>query len=237
MKRILCLSLLLATAGAGCEGEPTEPRGEVMLESLEFIKTEARPGETLVLRARLADTAPDAPLTVSLSTTSGARDTARILSKWDSPWRKMSDEQITAALAVAPFGQAFIGFKEAGAVEGVGDKAVSLTSPETVARMTQWVTEQGIKVVQETKDLPIVVVEMPAELPLVRTVRHHPNVDYLEPATWGELTSSSEAPIALAVTPTTTGTGEGLVVHSGDIVTATYRQPDGSRLTAQIKIQ
>lgn len=87
-------------------------------------------------------------------------------------------------------GRVFVGFKEEGAIRGVDPQGRSLTSAETVARMTTYLGEREITIQWAGVDLPHVSARMSARLDLVTELRRHPNVDYLEPifpgARWGQ---------------------------------------------------
>jgi hypothetical protein len=57
-----------------------------------------------------------------------------------------------------------------------------------VARMKSFLTGRGVEIQWEGRDLPHVSGWMPARLALVRELRRHPNVDYLEPVFPGAYT-------------------------------------------------
>jgi hypothetical protein len=94
-------------------------------------------------------------------------------------WSALSDAALAAEVERA-CGRVFIGFREAGQSRGVDERGRVLTSAETVARMRQLVRERGV-VIEHEYDLPAIAGRMPVGLELVRELRHHPNVDYLEP--------------------------------------------------------
>jgi hypothetical protein len=98
---------------------------------------------------------------------------------FDLPWHELSDEQLYQEVATA-CGRVFIGFKEAGSERGVDDKGVVLTTPETVAQMTSLLHDLNV-IIEHAYNLPVVAGWMPVSLELVRTLRYHPSVDYLEP--------------------------------------------------------
>ena len=91
----------------------------------------------------------------------------------------MSEPELCAAVRSSG-GRVFIGFKEAGATRGVDSAGQVLVSDETMARMIQYVTAQGIRI-EYRYALPAVVARMAASASLVHELRGHPNVDYLEP--------------------------------------------------------
>lgn len=259
MKRYLCVMMLVPVLAA-CEQEPLEPEaGAVVLERIEFVRSFARPGETLALTARLAagEPIPDAPVAVRMSTGSAtaiirltARGscprelTAQEVNAGASAWANCSAEALTAEIARAE-GRVSIGFKEAGAERGVDLRGNVLVSPAAVQRTKERLTELGIAVEHEYRLTPAVVARMPIKLEMVSVLRTHPNVDYLEPVlpgNWGaEGTGSDSGSSArtdlVGVVSTAVTDGSKLRVRVGDLVTVMYRQPDGSLLTARTKIQ
>jgi hypothetical protein len=95
-------------------------------------------------------------------------------------WSALSDAALAAEVGRA-CGRVFIGFREAGQSRGVDEWGRVLTSAGTVARMRQLVRERGVVIEHEYDLIPAVAGRMPVGLELVRELRHHPNVDYLEP--------------------------------------------------------
>jgi hypothetical protein len=244
--------LLLASASAGCERHPTEPPpGEVMLESLRFTQSTVQAGETLVLTARVKGEAPANPQPIRLSSSSGEQTTIWLnvmgsdcpkdltteeVNARVSAWESCTDAELTAAIAEAE-GHVVIGFKEADAERGVDEKGQVLVSDETVKRMKSYIRERGI-VIEHEYDSPGISAHMPAEVALVSALRGHDNIDYLEPVFPGtRLDTKNERPHLLA-SISTAGTRDGTPkFHAGDTVTAAYRQPDGSVLTATAFVQ
>jgi hypothetical protein len=92
----------------------------------------------------------------------------------------LSDCELRAVIESVD-GSVMVGFKEAGTVRGVDPQGRSLTTTETVSRMKQFLSDRGITIEWEGTDLPHVSARMPPSLDLVRELRGHPNVDYLEP--------------------------------------------------------
>lgn len=245
---------------AACRDEPLEPKaGTVVLERIEFVRSSARPGETLALTARLAagEPMPNAPLSVRISTGS-ASTMIRLSVRGNCPreltpeevnarasaWASCSAEGLVAEIARAE-GRVFIGFKEADAERGVDARGNVLVSPVTVERMKERLAALGIAVEHEYGLTPAVVAHMPVNPGLVSVLRTHPNVDYLEPVLpgdWGAEGAGLDARSGarddlVGIVPTAATDGSELRVRVGDLVRATYRQPDGSLLTAQSRIQ
>jgi hypothetical protein len=98
---------------------------------------------------------------------------------FDLPWGALTDQQLYEETKNA-CGRVLVGFKEAGQPRGVDGKGVALTSPETVARMKELLRELGV-VIEHEYDLPAVAGWMQPTLELVTYLRHHRQVDYLEP--------------------------------------------------------
>lgn len=99
---------------------------------------------------------------------------------FSAPWHELSDSQLRVEIDRA-CGHVFVGFKEEGAARGVDAVGRSLTSAETVSRMKRFLTERGVRLEWASSDLPHVSARMDARLDLVVEIRHHPNVDNLEP--------------------------------------------------------
>lgn len=259
MKKYLCVPMVFLLLAA-CGQEPLEPEaGTVVLARIEFVRSSARPGETLALTARPAagESVPAAPLSVRISTGSGTtmiRLTARgscprelsveEVNARTSAWGNCSADELTAELARAE-GRALIGFKEADAERGVDSRGNVLVSPATVRRIKERLAELGIAIEHEYRLTPTVAARVPIRLQMVSVLRAHPNVDYLEPVApgdWGaegagSASFSRTSDGLIGIVPTRATAGPELQVRTGDIVTATYRQPDGSLLTAQTRIR
>lgn len=109
----------------------------------------------------------------------GPCDPSTATRQFTAPWAELSDSQLRIEIERA-CGRVFVGFKEAQAARGVDAQGRSLTTQETVTRMKQYLIERGITV-EWAADLPHVTGTMPPRLELVRELRDHPNVDYLEP--------------------------------------------------------
>jgi hypothetical protein len=105
---------------------------------------------------------------------------------FSAPWRELSDSQLRLEIDRA-CGHVFVGFKEEGAARGVDAQSRSITSATTVSRMTRLLTERGMTLEWQSSDLPHVSARMATPPELVSELRHHPNVEYLEPifpGTW-----------------------------------------------------
>jgi hypothetical protein len=100
--------------------------------------------------------------------------------RFTAPWSQLSDDELYAEVLGA-CGRVFVGFKEADAVRGVDPYGRNLTSAETVSAMKSFLLERGFTFEWIATDLPHLTARMPLSRRLVREVRHHPNVDYLEP--------------------------------------------------------
>lgn len=82
-------------------------------------------------------------------------------------------------------GTAIVGFKEAGTTRGVDLEGRSVTSDETTQAMKRLLLARGIVFTWQASTLPTVAGHFPLRIELVRELRKHPNVDYLEPAVAG----------------------------------------------------
>ena len=227
-----------AAMGLSCAQEVTAPRGEIMLESLQFARSEVQAGEPLIVIAQPATGESVVRQPLLVRTSSGGRQQTFV-----SPWDGQTDKELTVAIAQWG-GRAFIGFKEADARRGVDEHGFNITSSATVERMKQWVREQGMTITLEYQLTPTVVVLMAPDEQLVSRIRHHENVDHLEPVTVGSYGAESEGgktedlPLRLAaVIPTSPESGGRLSVRRGDTITAEYHQPNGAVLTATASIR
>jgi hypothetical protein len=103
---------------------------------------------------------------------------------FSQPWHELTDAQLAIEIDRA-CGRVLIGFKEEGAVRGVDSHGRNLTSAETVSRMKTELATRGITVEGTSSLLPYVRAQMSA-LDAVSALRHHRNIDYLEPLFAGE---------------------------------------------------
>jgi hypothetical protein len=78
-----------------------------------------------------------------------------------------------------------IGFKEAGSARGVDAAGRNVTSEQTTQAMKGFLVARGVRLTWQASTLPGVAGYLPLRLELVRELRRHPNVDYLEPAITG----------------------------------------------------
>lgn len=243
MKLQLC-SLAFVLAVAACSREPAAPSSSgTRLESLSFVSPSVAVGDPLILTASTA-TSVSVPIAVDVTASSGSHVVAQ-LGSWSAtndrlgPWSDMTAAEL-GAYFTASRGGGVIGFKEANAAAGVDSLGNSLVSDSTVARTTQWVEDQGITVTRRYGLIPAVVVDlpMPIDVQLITKIRTNANIDYLEPDV--PLKFNQDPPSGagvLGAVIATTGSATGLMVRSGDTVTATYVQPDGSKLSARVAIQ
>lgn len=224
----------VAIVFSGCGSEATAPAGQVMLSSLQFARSEVQAGKPLILLARPAAGGETvAPVPVVVRASSGAEQQVFV-----GPWRSLSDTDIAAVLADND-GRAFVGFKEADASRGVDELGQNLTSQETFDRMKQWLREQGVAITREFL-LPHVSATIEANTELVSRIRGHENVDYLEPILPGWRNAVDSPAVGgdwAAIVQTDSGSGRAFSVRSGDAVTAIYRQPDGTLLTATVLVR
>lgn len=221
----------------------------MQLDALSFVAPSVPAGVPLVLTG--ADSA-SVPVTVDVTAGSGPDAIPREgsgspvvvqLDPWATvtmgSWSGMPAAELAELFTVSR-GAGVIGFKEADAATGVDDHGNVLVSDSTVARAIQWVEDQGVTVTRNFAPMPAVSVDlpMPIDVQLVTTIRANANIDYLEP---DEPVWFFQAPPGIgtvgAVIPTTGSAVGSLAVRPGDIVTATYVQPDGSTLSTQVVIQ
>lgn len=99
-------------------------------------------------------------------------------SRTDTPWRRMSDAELSAKIAEAN-GKVFIGFKDPTAAAGVEEFGRVIASPASVAAGKAHVRALGIQITHEYILVPAVVAVMPASL--LPQLRANHLVEYVEP--------------------------------------------------------
>jgi hypothetical protein len=110
-------------------------------------------------------------------------------SRRDTPWRRMSNEDLARSVAEAG-GRVAIGFKEPGAEEGVNDFGRVLVSPATVRAAKEDLRRLGISFEIEDRLIPAVVARISPSL--VATLRANPRVEYVEPIVMGRRGQSTQ---------------------------------------------
>ncbi len=99
-------------------------------------------------------------------------------SRKDTPWNRMTDAELVAAVKKVN-GRVGIGFKDASSTDGVDERGRVLASPNAVAAGKAFLESLGVKLEYQFISIPAVMTTIdPALTP---TIRHHPNVDYIEP--------------------------------------------------------
>lgn len=132
------------------------------------------------------DSGPTAPLRECFAA-AGSLDGTEIPVGRGTPWEEMSDEELTRAIRErAVDNKVAVGFKAADRSRGVTRDGTVIVSDEVVGRMTVWLQDLDVNIVRSFSLIPVVVGKMEPTVPLVCTIRHHPNVDYLEPVIEGE---------------------------------------------------
>ncbi|MGD2153104.1 MAG: S8 family serine peptidase [Gemmatimonadales bacterium] len=96
----------------------------------------------------------------------------------NTQWSRMSDEELTRAVEDAN-GRVFIGIKKPGAVRGVNTKGQVIVAAEVIADAKAALLARGLKLEREYRLIPAVVTTIAPQD--VRSLRHLPFVDYLEP--------------------------------------------------------
>lgn len=233
-----CVMGLMSIA---CGQEVTAPRGDIMLASLEFTRAQVPVGDPLILVARPAASESLTPQRFLVRASSGTHQQRAFTPlPTQRPWDALSDADLAAVIGTYD-DIVMIRFKEADAKSGVDEQGRNITSRETVERMKQWVREQGVTITREWILQPGVTGTMAGDAELVARLRGHENIDLVEPGGIPGEPETGTAPFGagdlVAVIQTSSATMSGLRVQAGDVVTAQYRQPDGSLLTATVLIR
>lgn len=95
-----------------------------------------------------------------------------------------ADAQLWAAI-VQVDGRVSIGFKEANAARGVDATGRNVTSVETAHAMKRLLLSRGMTFSWQSSGQAAVSGRLPLDLALVAELRRHPNIDYLEPHSYG----------------------------------------------------
>lgn len=224
------------------------------LVTLDIQRAEAIPGEPLLIMGWI-DRDMNSPRTVEVRSSSG--QTSRVTlgmphvrgpnQGFGEPWLSMSDAVLAAFIGGYGTGtevqwQASIGIIEEGAVrQPSGSPPTAGVSEATIARVIAWLREEGIaEVERQTPALAYYTVRLPRSVDFVRRLRSHPNIETVEPNGIVVRHDGDPWPTGAVdvygVIVTTAGDGEGLRVQPGDVLTVSYRQPDGSVLRDTVRI-
>lgn len=111
-------------------------------------------------------------------------DDSRCVGRSNTPWCRMTDAELAAAVDSAG-GRVFIGFKDAGEAAGVDEKGRVLASDAAVAAGKSLLRSLKIEMTFEFVDMPSVVARMPGSL--VSRVRANSYIEYIEPIFPGTL--------------------------------------------------
>lgn len=95
-----------------------------------------------------------------------------------------ADAQLWAAI-VQVDGLVSIGFKEANAPRGVDATGRNITSEATAHAMKRLLLSRGMTFSWQASRQAAVAGRLPLDLALVAELRRHPNIDYLEPYSFG----------------------------------------------------
>jgi subtilisin len=121
---------------------------------------------------------PAAPV-VAEARPSSSRQEPEEHSRKDTPWQRMTDEELAAKIAEVD-GQVFIGFRNPGDRDGVDDRGRVLARANTVVEAKAMVRALSAEIVYEFVDMPAVAARISPDD--VATLRRHPLVDYVEPS-------------------------------------------------------
>lgn len=108
-----------------------------------------------------------------------------------SPWRKLSDDALANAV-VGRAGEVMIGFKDSEASDGVDNYGRVMASVAAVGRGRAFLASVGAAVDYEFPSFPVVHARVSRAL--VAAIRHHPNIDYIEPVTTFRTTQAPSTP-------------------------------------------
>jgi hypothetical protein len=250
---ILAAACLLVAVIISCNQQITAPPGEAIFEGLEFSSAELRLDQPFALIGRASTVQPIGPHPVLVRTDSGARLEVHLKSPREGPsafenvdgqaasrayWAAFSNEELAELITEAPNNRVAVGFKEAEAEWGVDTQGLNITSSGTAQRMKQWLEERGVEIIRESLLIPSVTGEMAPDAQLVGEIRGHDNIDYLQPLFPGERQEgSTDLHVSVFVAVIVPGIEGQLPLRVGDRITAHYRQPDGSELTAAASVR
>lgn len=139
-------------------------------------------------------------------------------SRTDTPWRGMTDAELSAKVAEAQ-GKVFIGFKDPTAAAGVDEAGRVLASASSLVAAKAQVRALGIEITYEFVDMPMVLARMPTAL--LSQLRQNPLIEYVEPifpGTYLEQTTTWNVQRVRAPEAWVSSTGSGaklLIIDSG----------------------
>lgn len=226
------------------------------IESLEFVADEIPVGFPLLVAARGPGTPGSSPERVTFWTSSGQAVDGQLVPQGNCPreltseqasnrvsaWAQCTDEALAFQIHGPGDGVAFISFKEAGASASKIDGQV-VVSDETYEAMKEWVVSVGIEIrplhpPELQHEAPWIVVNMPMDMDVLRWVRNHPNVEFVEPNGPVNFQGGGQLVGSGATVAATQGIEDGrLVVAPGDMVTVEHRRRDGELVTATARIR
>lgn len=237
---IFCTAgILLTLVVVGCSNSVSNEAEQPVLESLEFTRSVYRQGDALVIRATPNPNLEEEyfrnnTLNVQLSTTGGEQATAQV-----SPFSDLTDAEMVEAIKEGADNTAILRIKEADQESARNSNGELVRSQKAINRFVNWTeNRKGITVTRKSILQPDILLQFTSgpTVDLVNQVRTHKNVEFMEPNSIGEFTSTSGEPELTGDWATVIPPGRPLEYKPGDTVTATFDQADGTVLKATAQI-
>lgn len=237
---ISAVFLLLFSIVNSCDTPTAEHLNQPEIMELSFTRSSYPAGQPLILRAKpnpelQPDFFQEETLRVQLSVGDEHETSGQL-----SPWSAISDEEMVAAIKDGP-GRVAVRIKEADRKSARTEEGELVRSEEAMNKFIDWVENHPkLSIAWVAKlhpDIGIDFVEEPTA-ELVHQVRHHENVEFMEPIQYGEylsVTSPKETESLKEDLVTVIGLGE-YNVQPGESITAAFKREDGSTLTATTSI-
>jgi len=223
----------------GCSSATSPDVGQPELMSMEFTRSQYSADQALILRATPnPDVDPgffrENPPVIQLVSNSGDETSAQF-----SPWTDLSDEEMVEAIKDGP-GDVVARVKEADQESARNSEGELIRSEKAVSKFTNWVENHEklsvLRVSTLQPDVDVDFTEKP-DVELVKQIREHENVEFIEPNQFGEFLADSDEPapasedLASVIIPSDSFTWQ-----AGDTITAEFQQSDGSVLEASVTI-
>lgn len=236
-----CTSLagiVLVFFAYACDSTTNIEMDQPELMNLEFTRSAYSAGQALVIRAVPnpeidSEFFRENPPHIQLTSSDGNEFSAQL-----SPWSDLSDEEMAEAIKDGP-GNAVVRIKEADKESARNSDGELIRSEEAMNNFINWVENHDklsiLRVSVLHPDIDIEFIEEPT-IEVVKQVRTHENVEFMEPDQYGEYLSTSSEPapagdLASVIIPT-----ESFTWQPGDTVTAEFKQADGTTLKATVTI-
>lgn len=217
----------------GCSPPESLESGKPELMNLEFTRPSYPAEEALIIRATPNPEQGEEffrkyDIEVTLTSSSGDQTLIPM-----GPWQDLSDEEMVEAIKEGK-NKAILRIKEADKKSARNSKGRLVRSEEAMSRFIAWAeNHEQLSVTWVSELHPDVVIQFTTEptVDMVRQIRTHENVEFMEPDNIGEYLaiSNGSAPVG-DLTAVIIPSSESFAYQHGDTVTAEFQQADGTVL-------